>query len=198
MIQITLGRRRLTDPREDAFGRSQIGWTEGLSDQQLHDVARGTWVMPGERVERERFAVVSGEVIIRQAMEIDRVVDTPDGRRAFEGRILGPGHPVYDHYVGKPAPNGAQQNPITYFKSPLDNRKCNCGCGKPIERGDFLPGHDQRAIHERIARVGLKKCHRTETEPAGHLMRQRHKQQVTAARNDNGGANLHDAAAGGE
>lgn len=59
-----------------------------------------------------------------------------------------------DHYVGKPAPNGAQQNPITYFKSPLGNRECNCGCGKPINRGDFLPGHDQRAIHERIARVG--------------------------------------------
>ena len=154
MIQITLGRRRPIDPSEDAFARSQIGWTEGLSDQQLHDIARGTWVMPGERVERERFAVVSGDVIIRQAMEIGRIVDTPDGRRAFEGRILGPGHPVYDRYVGKPAPNGAQQNPITYFKSPLDNRKCNCGCGKPIERGDFLPGHDQRAIHERIARVG--------------------------------------------
>ncbi|MGW2257835.1 hypothetical protein ACWCXE_08205 [Streptomyces sp. NPDC001780] len=32
--------------------------------------------------------------------------------------------------------------------------KCNCGCGKPIERGDFLPGHGRRAIHERIARVG--------------------------------------------
>lgn len=83
MIQITLGRHRLIDPREDAFGRSQIGWTEGLSDQQLHDIARGTWVMPGERVERERFAVVSGDVIIRQAMEIDRVVDTPDGRMSL-------------------------------------------------------------------------------------------------------------------
>ncbi len=64
--------------------------------------------MPGSRVERERFAVVNGGEIIRQAMEIDRVVDTPDGRRAFVGRILGPGHPVHDHYVGKPALNGAQ------------------------------------------------------------------------------------------
>lgn len=111
MIQITLGRHRLIDPREDAFGRSQIGWTEGLSDQQLHDIARGTWVMPGERVERERFAVVSGDVIIRQAMEIDRVVDTPDGRRAFEGRVLGPGHPVYDRYVGKPPRTAPSRTP---------------------------------------------------------------------------------------
>lgn len=154
MIQITLGKRRLINQSQDALGRSQIGWTEGLSDQQFFDIARGTWAMPGERVERERFAVVSGSGIIRGAMEIDRVIDTPDGRRAFEGRLLGPGHPVYDHYIGQPAPKGIQQNPITFFKSPLDNRKCNCGCGKPIDRGDFLPGHDQRAIHERIGRVG--------------------------------------------
>lgn len=46
------------------------------------------------------------------------------------------------------------RTPITYFDSPLGNRGCNCGCGKSIGRGDFLPGHDQRAVHERIARVG--------------------------------------------
>jgi hypothetical protein len=157
MIQITLGKKKEVSPTRDPFGRPQIGWTDGLSDQQLQEIARGTWVMPGERVERERFAVVSGGGIIRQAIEIDRVVDAPDGRRAFEGRILGPGHPVHDHYVGQPAPNGPQQNPITYFNSTLDNRECSCGCGKPINRGDFLPGHDQRAIHERIARVGTVK-----------------------------------------
>ncbi|MFE7332360.1 hypothetical protein ACFU8W_47445 [Streptomyces sp. NPDC057565] len=139
---------RPLDPNSDPLQRSQTGWSNGLSDQQLYEVARGVWVMPGSRVERERFAVVNGGGIIRPAMEIDRVVDVPGGRRSFEGCILGPGHPVYDHYVGKPAPNGVQQNPITYFTSPLDNRKCNCGCGKLIERGDFLPGHDQRAIHE--------------------------------------------------
>jgi hypothetical protein len=39
--------------------------------------------MPGERVERERFAVVSGDVIIRQAMEIYRSVQTPPERPAI-------------------------------------------------------------------------------------------------------------------
>ncbi|WNI20024.1 hypothetical protein [Actinacidiphila sp. ITFR-21] len=157
MIQITLGKKKDVDPNSDALQRAQIGWSDGLSDQQLYEVARGVWVMPGSRVERERFAVVNGGGIIRQALEIDRVVDVPGGRRAFEGRILGPGDPVHDHYVGKPAPNGAQQNPITYFDSPLGNRECSCGCGKPIGRGDFLPGHDQRAIHERIAHIGTVK-----------------------------------------
>lgn len=37
----------------------------------------------------------------------------------------------------------------------------------------------------------MRKCHRTETGTAGHSMRQQHKQQVTAVRNDSGGANLH-------
>ncbi len=39
----------------------------------------------------------------------------------------------------------------------------------------------------------MRKCHRSETETAGHAMRQQHKQQVTAVTNDNGGRNLHDA-----
>lgn len=39
----------------------------------------------------------------------------------------------------------------------------------------------------------MKKCHRAETETAGHLVRLQYKQQVTAVRDDNGGANLHDA-----
>lgn len=37
----------------------------------------------------------------------------------------------------------------------------------------------------------MKKCHHAETETAGHLVRLRDKQQVTAIRNDIGGANLH-------
>jgi hypothetical protein len=125
-----------------------------MSDRQLYDAARWSWSMSAERAGRERYAVVSGGGVVRQVIGIDRVVDAPGGRLAFEGRILGPGDPVHDHYVGRPAPNGRQQNPITYFDSRLDGRECNCGCGKPISRGEFLPGHDQRAIHERIARVG--------------------------------------------
>jgi hypothetical protein len=153
MIQITLGRKRLVDPATDPFQRTQIGWEDGLSEQQLHDIARGVWAM-GKRAWQERYAVVSGAGIARQAIEIRKVIDTGDGRHAFVGRILQPGDPVYDLYVGKPAPNGPQQNPITYFDSPLERRTCACNCGTPISRGDFLPGHDQRAIHERIAQVG--------------------------------------------
>jgi hypothetical protein len=156
MIQITLGKKKLVDPDEDTLHRSQIGWDEGLTDQQLYDIARAAWAM-GKKAGQERYAIVCGAGIARQAIEISEVVALPEGRRAFEGKILQPGDPVYDLYIGKSAPNGNQQNPITYFESPLDNRVCACGCTTPINRGDFLPGHDQRAIHERIAKVGTVK-----------------------------------------
>jgi hypothetical protein len=111
----------------------------------------------GKKAEHERYAIVSGVGTAQQAIEIRQVVDVNGGRRAFVGSVLQPGDPVHDLYIGKPAPNGNQQNPITYFESPLGNRVCARHCGTPINRGDFLPGHDQRAIHERIAKVGTVK-----------------------------------------
>ncbi|QIJ60598.1 hypothetical protein [Streptomyces sp. JB150] len=54
MTQITLGRKKDVDPNGDPLQRSQIGWSDGLSDRQLYEIARGVWVMPGSRVERER------------------------------------------------------------------------------------------------------------------------------------------------
>ncbi len=94
----------------------------------------------GKKAGQERYAIVSGAGTARQAIEIHQVVNVKGGRRAFAGSVLQPGDPVHDLYVGKPAPNGNQQNPITYFESPLDNRVCACHCGTPINCGDFLPG----------------------------------------------------------
>ncbi|WP_157254850.1 hypothetical protein [Nonomuraea typhae] len=155
MIQITLGKKKLVDPGDDRLGRSQVGWEEGLSGDQLYVTARGAWVM-GKKADHERYALISGAGVIRGGIEIDGIEPAGE-RRAFVGRLLQPGHPVYDHYVGQEAPNGSPQNPITYFPTSLDERVCACRCGTPITRGDFLPGHDQRAIHERIAKVGTVK-----------------------------------------
>lgn len=45
------------------------------------------------------------------------------------------------------------RNPVTYVADPVEQRTCACGCDGPVTGGRvFLPGHDQRAIHERIAR----------------------------------------------
>lgn len=31
-------------------------------------------------------------------------------------------------------------------------QQCACGCGTAITKGAWVPGHDHRAIHERISR----------------------------------------------
>ncbi|MBT2588554.1 hypothetical protein [Arthrobacter sp. ISL-95] len=81
-----------------------------------------------------------------------------DDRYTIHGRILSKGHPVFDKYVGHPSPVSAARNPVRYFEDAEfdDNagRLCRCGCGEMTTRGDFVSGHDQKAIHERIARIG--------------------------------------------
>ncbi|MFC5204653.1 hypothetical protein [Streptomyces kaempferi] len=74
------------------------------------------------------------------------------GRRAIEGRFLEAGHLVHDAYVGKPQPVAAARNPVTYFDSPHATR--TCGCGAPVTVGWFLTGHDQKALHDRVAKIG--------------------------------------------
>ncbi|MFD7508170.1 hypothetical protein ACFV5N_02300 [Streptomyces sp. NPDC059853] len=64
MIQIALGKKKDVEPNSDSLQCSQIRWSDGLSDQQLHDISRGVWGMPGSRVERERFAVINSGVAL--------------------------------------------------------------------------------------------------------------------------------------
>jgi len=79
--------------------------------------------------------------------------DRRDHRRAIEGKILKPGHEVYDAYVGKPSPVPAQRNPIRYYSAPVGQKPCRCGCGGLVSSGDFVIGHDQKALYDRIKRV---------------------------------------------
>jgi hypothetical protein len=150
MIHITLKPAFMTDPAVDALGRSMAGYSELMSEEQVHEANRGCWVL-GARADREQYVLFSFDGIVRQAMEIDRIVPA-GGRRAFEGPVLGPGHPVYDAYVGKPSPIRTR-NPVAYIDSVL-GRRCRCGCGSEVAKGYFLPGHDQKAIHDRVAKVG--------------------------------------------
>jgi hypothetical protein len=49
---------------------------------------------------------------------------------------------------------GPVRNPITYFESEYAARVCGCGCGAEVTLGYFLPGHDQKALHDRVAKIG--------------------------------------------
>lgn len=115
------------------------------------------------RARKERFAVIVGAgtqndsyVMALEIHDVELAEAAPvdshrDDRYRIKGRVLQAGHPVYDAYVGQAA--AATRNPIHYRATAFDLTACRCGCGEPA-RSDFLPGHDQRAIHDRVARFG--------------------------------------------
>lgn len=131
-----------------------------MTADELYEAGRYAWVL-GARADKEQFALIVFSNTVLQAIEIESLEDVTvtnakgeqQARRAIHGTILKPGHPVYDALVGNQAPMPSTQNPIKYVDHPLDLTDCKCGCGQPV-RADFLPGHDQRAIHDRISKVG--------------------------------------------
>jgi hypothetical protein len=161
MIHITLGQERFIDPETDPLGRDRVGFSEKMSANALYDANHGTWVL-GPRAQGERYALVSFHGIVRQAIEIDSIDkvtwrdpdDPRDDRSVINGKWLEPGHPVYDTYVGKPSPVQGVRNPVTYIDAPVDGNPCRCGCGGTVSSRDFLPGHDQTALHDRVKQIG--------------------------------------------
>ena len=64
-------------------------------------------------------------------------------------------HPVHQAYVGQPTPDSARvRNPVTYFDSTVGGWPCGCGCGDEIYAGEFVRGHEQTALHQRVAQIG--------------------------------------------
>lgn len=127
-------------------------WNASLNEHEVYEAARAAWRLAAG-AEGERYALILGGGLIRVAVEIDAWTTEAKGRRSFTGRILGPGDPLHDRFVGKPDPSGStSRNPARYWCAPsLDGQytACLCGCGNEV-RNQWLPGHDQRAIHERI------------------------------------------------
>jgi hypothetical protein len=148
MLELFLGEAREVDPDTDPLNRSMVGWHPGMTPEAIYLAGRSAWKL-GARADRERYALFVAQGRVRLAVEITGIIDheTTD-RRSIEGRILGPGDEVHDTYVGGPDPSGPRtRNPIRYW-SPTDGT-CHCGCGATTQ-GDWLPGHDQRAVHEAI------------------------------------------------
>jgi hypothetical protein len=151
MLQITLARRP---------GEAPI--TE-LPEEELFARATRSWVMNPNRAKKERYAVIIGEGQYVMAIEIGDIKlerEAPEGgkfddRYRIEAKILRSGHPVYDAYKGRPATG--TRNPVRYLTDDAhDLGDCLCGCGGKV-KGFFLPGHDQRAIHERVSKLGSVK-----------------------------------------
>ena len=134
--------------------RDYVGWSPEQSQRELYERNRGRWKL-GARARGERYAVFSSTITstIVVVVEIDHLEDVGGGKSAISGTVLQPGDPVYEGLIGQPSLDQFR-NPVTYFEDhPLDrSRTCACGCdGVVTGARQFLPGHDQRAIHDRIA-----------------------------------------------
>ena len=141
----------------DPLGRAFIGYFPRMTEDEAWSAGRGVWKMNKDKASRQRFALIVGEGVVRAVAEITGYSehDTATGvRGARDGQPLPAGHPVREAYLGKPDPvaNGSQ-NPVGYCELPEEQayllRPCACGCGDDTDR-DFLPGHDVRAIQQRV------------------------------------------------
>ena len=157
-INFKLGAVRAIDPATDDMGRSWVGYSPTHSPQVTYEHNRGIWGL-GARAAREHYATFSygGSVVV--VVEIDHIEviprKDPSKRRvsAIAGRVLEPGDEAYDALIGQPV--DSFRNPITYLEDPGGSQlhTCACGCATPIAQPrTFAPGHDQKAVHERITR----------------------------------------------
>lgn len=154
VLHITLGKERSVDPDVDELGRDRVGFSASMSPGALYDANHGCWKL-GPRAQKERYMIVSFDGLVRQAIEIESIEPVIRGNRSVvHGSILREGHPVHDKYVGKTSPVQGVRNPVTYFDDDVDGRPCRCGCGGVATTGDFLPGHDQTALHARVKQIG--------------------------------------------
>ncbi|GAA4544218.1 hypothetical protein [Pseudonocardia xishanensis] len=142
----------------DSLGRDWTGWFPRMTEAEAFEAGRGAWKL-GPRADNETFALITANTppdrAVLAAVEIESIT-APDaeGRRSIVGRVLEAGHPFRDAYVGHHDPlDNESRNPVGYIDLPEEEqyrlRACACGCGTETKR-DFSPGHDQKAIHDRI------------------------------------------------
>ena len=159
-LNLKLAAKRSLSPDQDRMGRDWVGWDPTLAPEVIFERNRGIWFL-GPRAERERYVTFSVDGHIRLAAEIDEIVTIPPKgpdkrmKSAVVGRVLEAGDPAFEFFIGRPV--DSYRNPVSYIDDPDDSqaglRTCACGCGMPVSgHRDFVPGHDQRAVHERITR----------------------------------------------
>lgn len=145
------------DPVEDDMGRRWAGWSNTHSAEANFENNRGLWRL-GARAERERYATFSLDGRICLVASIDAIETIPAKdphrrpKRALIGRVLPAGHPAHEGLIDQVV--DSHRNPVSYLDDPTSSPSiCACGCGGPIPgHRIFVPGHDQRAVHDRITR----------------------------------------------
>ena len=163
-VNFKLSDESSVDRYDDPMDRELIGYLPTLTPTDVFSRNRGMWFLKRDRIEREQYATFSYAGCIVTVAEITGIETlpwaNPRGRcdkQAIVGHALEPGHPAHDHFVGREITNRSR-NPVSYIADPPfapapELRTCACGCSLTVgESKYFASGHDQRAIHERIAR----------------------------------------------
>ncbi|MDN5929687.1 MAG: hypothetical protein L0I24_01235 [Pseudonocardia sp.] len=156
-IHITLA-RPVRLPEADALGRTYFGYDPDKTPEENWLANRADWVL-GERALRERYVLFSEHARrkIVMAVEITGLATSPNNpaKKAIEGVLLKEGHPVYDEFVDHDQPESTRvRNPVTYLDTAIGGWPCGCGCGTEIHAGEFVRGHEQTALHQRVAQIG--------------------------------------------
>jgi hypothetical protein len=160
MLHIMLTEMALANDPTDPLHRTYYGWDPDASIEENWANNHGYYAL-GARADREQYVLFSlrsaGTVVM--AGRIDEVIDATGkpGKRIIEGEPLPDDHPVHQAYVGKPTPERSLvRNPVTYPPLTAEGlgRPCACGCGTEVFAGEFVRGHEQTALHQRIARIG--------------------------------------------
>lgn len=160
MLHIMLTKKAPQNDPTDPLSRAYFGWDDAASIKENWDNNRGYYAL-GARADRERYVLFSlrssGRVVM--AGRIDDIIDAAGkpGRRIIVGEPLPADHPVWKAYVGNGTPeHSLVRNPVTYPPLTVEGsgRPCGCGCGQEVFTGDFVRGHDQTALHQRVAQIG--------------------------------------------
>ncbi|MDQ3579522.1 MAG: hypothetical protein M3443_18385 [Actinomycetota bacterium] len=151
-----IGRHDRPDAATDPIGRTFFGWDPTATPQQNWENNRGDWLL-GAAATRERYALFSygGRVVLVAGITGLESSPTRPGKKMLVGNPLQGGR-VYEEYLGRGTPAAVPQsrNPVGYFPSDVATWGCECGCGTQIRAGSFVTGHDQTALHERVAQIG--------------------------------------------
>jgi hypothetical protein len=158
MLHIMLTSKALANDPTDPLEREFFGWDPQASLEENWENNHGYYAL-GARANREAYVLFSyrKELTVVMAAKVTKIVDASNkpGRKIIEGKPLPESHAVYQAYVGKPTPESARvRNPVTYFDSTVGGWPCGCGCGEEIFTGEFVRGHEQAALHQRVAQIG--------------------------------------------
>jgi hypothetical protein len=118
MIHLKLGpRRQVTAEDDDPMRREWVGYEPTLGAQTIYEQNRGLWSL-GPQADNERYAVFSAPAQGGIACVVElSAIESFGRKRAIVGTVLGPGHPVHDALIGRPAPD-SHRNPVTYAEDP--------------------------------------------------------------------------------